>query len=82
MDINKIIDDWVDKSLVNLYLTEDIGTNYVQGKYDALQDLKSRKQELIEGIVGIIENLDTKCDYDEHCVCAGKEEIIEVLTGK
>ncbi len=37
--------------------------------------VQTSKEELIKEI----EALDTTCDYDEHCVCAGKKEILEFL---
>lgn len=70
MNLDKLIDQFIGEwakgiDPVETKCDEDImynrlNENLVIGYNQALQDLKSRKQELVEGIVGIIKNFDIK----------------------
>ena len=84
MNLDKLIDQWIgEEKIPNPNGNSNTFLSYINGHNSALQDLKSRKQELIEGIVGIIE---IKKQQNIKCEMEGKnkqlDEIIKDLTGK
>lgn len=62
MNLDRLIDQWIDKQISKynesvFIMQHNTGVlDMLDDQISALQDLKSRKQELIEGIVGIIES--------------------------
>jgi hypothetical protein len=52
---------------------------YNQAKAELRAKIPAIKEAIKAEIIERVEKLDTKCDYEEHCMCAGKDEILEII---
>ena len=84
-NLDKLIDQFIGEEKNTPYkdnhtLGDEVVWTFEDGYNQALQDLKSRKQELIEGIVEyMIENYGR---YDNGCGCCADEDLCKALTGE
>jgi hypothetical protein len=80
MNLETLIDQWIGEEIKHESLEYNFEEDWEDGYNEKTQDLKSRKQELIEGIVVEIKKLDDKCwGWSGEATI---NEIIKELTGK